>query len=97
MLITIFPCLWHGNCTAFTAAGHGSGPRPEPHPGQGGRSPAREDAENAEKGGNRGNGETANGTTFNPGAPGQSTQRKAEMGERRNGTAFTAETAENGR
>ena len=88
MLITIFPCLWHGTCTAFTAAGaehaekggnrgkrrdgkrhslqrrdrrerrerrgmggtaktangtafnaagHGSGPRPEPYPGQGGR------------------------------------------------------------
>ena len=37
------------NGTAFNAedaAGHGSGPRPEPHPGQGGRSPARENAEN---------------------------------------------------
>jgi hypothetical protein len=33
------------NGTAFTAAGHDSGPRPEPHPGQGGRSPAREIAE----------------------------------------------------
>jgi hypothetical protein len=52
MLITFFPRLWHGNCTAFNAAGHGRG-----------RSPAREIAEYAEKGGDWGKA-TANGTAF---------------------------------
>jgi hypothetical protein len=65
MCITFFPRLWHGNCVAFTAAGHGSRQAPACLPSQGGRSPAREIAENARLGGlvrearSRPNGRTA--------------------------------------
>jgi hypothetical protein len=81
MLITIFPCLWHGICEAFTAEIAEDARLGGLAAGRGRR---------AEKDRDRGKA-TANGTAFTAEAcperaerveGTQSTQRKAEMGER---------------
>jgi hypothetical protein len=81
------------NGTVFTAAGHGSGPRPEPHPGQGVRSPARENARhrrvNSERGGRPSIGGTADGNG-NPQMTQMDAEKKRDGGRQRRGTGVTS-------
>ena len=72
MLVTFFPRLWHGNCTAFNAAGPG---------GAEGR--AREIAEHTEKDRDRGKA-TANGTAFNA-EDAETAEKGGNRGKRRDG------------